>query len=397
MVTVLQKSILYRINAPSAAALETVMVRFNGEDVNTSVPVSDSTTVVDITAVQKAELTLSAVIASPEAQDGEVSVDAPFEIKGVVENGIGYADIDTSLAKARIRMVLPASGNYTFDPTSDSEIQAFSLGDTVSWIVRAPSTATGPELLTVRIENVPDDENTNAAAGVAVGQQAIAMQTGSTLVTVDNVSAALGIGASVVPKGTNNVTMLAVEVANPEPLADPARVDYIDVALLNSQGIPVTTPAATITALYAINSADQRINAILGGNPMRLPVAATIGATAADTFRVYVSISGSASLEQFTIAIADTSAIFVVNTVSQARVSVVDKTTLGGLRGQAQLTESRGAQRCLRGVCAQLPESVRCRQGVDEDRVLPRYPVERVLYDFLDHRRESVRGLAFGG
>jgi hypothetical protein len=324
------QSVQYRITAPSNASLDDVMVRFNGQDVNTSAAVLDSTPVITITVVPKAVLTLSAIIASPEAQDNQVSVGAPFEIKAVVENGAGFADIDTTVAKPRIRMVLPATGNYTFDPTSDPEIQAFSLGDSVSWIIRAPLTAAAAELLTARIENVPNDENTNAAAQVAVSQQAIPMQTGTSNVTVDNVSSALGIGTNVVPMGTADVTMMAVEIANPSATADPARVDYIDIELRTAQGGLASNPAATITELYAIKGG-QRVSANVGQNPMRLPVAAVLGAnaviqpTAADTFTIFLSVSASAALEELSIGIADETALSVVNTVSAAPFTIEGK------------------------------------------------------------------------
>jgi hypothetical protein len=199
-------------------------------------------------------------------------------------------------------------------------------------------TAAAAELLTARIESTPNDENTNAAAQVAVGQQSIPMQTGSSNVTVDNLTTALGIGTSVVPMGTADVRMMAVEIANPSAAADPVRVDYIDIELRTAAGDVVTNPAATITELYAMKGG-QQVNANVGQNPMRLPVATALGAgaliqpTRADTFTIFLSVSASALLEELSIAIADESAFSVVNTVSLAPMTIEGKngqTVAGG-------------------------------------------------------------------
>ncbi|MDH3216330.1 MAG: hypothetical protein OEN01_08565 [Candidatus Krumholzibacteria bacterium] len=325
----------YRIVAPSLASLETIEVRFDGRDDNSGLPAAGSTQTVNLDIVQKTRLNLGAVITTPEAQDFEVSVGTQFDIQAVVTN-LGAAGIDTSVAKPRIELI-PAPG-YTLD-ASTPRVQSFAVGNAVVWTVLAPSVPSGPDQLTVEIIGVPDDENTNQAAVVTNGDEDIVMLTTSSDVTVQNISVPLGIDPKVVPRGTQDVRMLAVRITNPAASADPVRIDSIDVVLRDRNGSIVANPASALTELF-VEMGGQRVDANIGQSPVTLAVAAALGSgaelapTGADTLIFSVSVSQIASLDQFSIEIRDTTSIRIRNVVSGEQVRVVDELTQQDFTGR---------------------------------------------------------------
>jgi hypothetical protein len=215
----------------------------------------------------------------------------------------------------------------------------FEIGVPLEWEVRAPNAPTLPRNLTVQITGIPDDENTNDAASVTNGTVNIPVQTGESPVTVDNISADIGIGTNVAPRGAPDVRMLAIELSNPAPAAGTVTTEAIDIALLDKNGQLVADPGATISELYAVLG-NQRVDAAsLAQNPMRLQIG-DLGAAAdilqgeADSLTFSVSISPSAALDQFSIEIRDTNDVTVTSELSGNKVLVLDKDTQQDFAGK---------------------------------------------------------------
>jgi hypothetical protein len=323
-------SATWRITAPTVAASEQFEVQFNGRDVNTSEAVADTTDPLPVQVVQRAELNLEAFITSPEAQDGIVSERAPFTIKAVVNN-VGKAGVDTTTLKPRISLNPPEG--YVVSPAG---LQSFTVdaADSVVWILTAPSHPTIVDLITVQLESVPADTNTNQPAYVANDEDDILIRTGDELITVDNITTGLGIDKKVVPKGSREITLLGIEVANPRDSADPVRVDTILVSLLDKNGRSVSKPSRTLTELYVVRGDDHFPGDV---NQDPIPVAldnVQITAENADTLMFVVGVSNKASLDEFAISIENGDAIVIKNTISDKSVPVADKTTLGDVTGK---------------------------------------------------------------
>ncbi|MCK5408352.1 MAG: T9SS type A sorting domain-containing protein, partial [Candidatus Krumholzibacteria bacterium] len=204
----------------------------------------------------------------------------------------------------------------------------------VVWILTAPSHPTNFDLITVQLDSLPADENTNQPAFVANGEVIIPIRTGDELITVDNITARLGIDKKVVPKGSRDITLLGIEIANPRDSADPVSVDTILVSLLDKNGQSVSNPSRTLTELYVVRGNDA-----FPGDVNQDPVMVVLNnvrilAEKADTLTFAVSISNNAALDEFTISIENGDALVIKNTISGERVPVSDKTTLGGVTGK---------------------------------------------------------------
>lgn len=326
------QSVQYRIRAPAAAGAETLQVRFDGTDANTGTAAVDSSQSVPLQVVPGTALTLSAVLASPEAQDGSVSVGAPFTVKAVVENAAVAAAVDTSVAKPRISMTLPAG--YALDATSPPASQAFTVGaadDSVTWIVRAPMQISGPDLIVIRLDSMPADENSGLPAVRVVDRKDLAVQTEASVVTVQNISSVLGLSTRVVPKGARDVQMMAVRIENPDVNADSVRLRWIDIAVRDQNGGLIANPAAALDEFYAVKDG-LRIDGVTSQNPVRVPVDA-LGQNAVvppqgSTDIVFgMSIAAGAVFEALTIEVRGQNDMRVENVISSEMILVVDKVT----------------------------------------------------------------------
>lgn len=328
------QNVPYQLRAPASARVDSFRVVFDGIDNNTSQAVQDSTAWIVVQTVAKADLALGAIISSPpEATGGSVSVGTLFHVQATVQN-LGTADIDsTTGALPRVNLNLTGSP-YVLDVSSPPATQAFRIGVAVEWIVLAPN---APDVgqLRFQITGAPDDENTDAPAQVSTPLQTIVVNTTESDATVADLSDSLGVGVNVVQRGATDILLLAVEIANPASGADAARIDTIEVALLDQNGAAVVNPAATLSALYA-TLGGQRVDAqALSQTPMRILVGQTLGGaavlqpTAKDTLFIGVGVAQSPALTAFAIDIPGgvNGGVVLTSEVSGGRVPVVDKGT----------------------------------------------------------------------
>ena len=325
-----QLSATWRMTASMSAGAGQFEVQFNGRDENTEEPVAATMDTLLTRVVRRAELNLEAFITSPEAQDGIVSEGAPFTIKAIVRND-GEAGVDDTVLNPWISLTQP--DGYDVLP---ADPQPFTVGtvDSVVWILTAPSHPTNGRLITIQIDSLPADENTNQPAFVDTSAVSIPILTGDELITVDNISAGLGIDKKVVPKGTHDIILLGIEVANPRDSADPVSVDTILVSLLDKNGQSVSKPSRTLTELFVVRG-DDRFPGDINQDPIVVALDnVLITAESADTLTFAVSISNKAALDEFAISIENGDAFVIKNTISGVRVPVADKTTLGDVTGK---------------------------------------------------------------
>ena len=118
-------------------------------------------------------LSVTAGVISPAgAVDDTVSTGQDFVLESVVENQ-GGAGIDDM---GRVTLDLPAGYALAY-PDADSLSRSFVTGAPVRWTVRAPSSQSGPDDLSVSISRIPADINTGSSANVQTGTATVTIET----------------------------------------------------------------------------------------------------------------------------------------------------------------------------------------------------------------------------
>ncbi|UCG51743.1 MAG: Ig-like domain-containing protein [Candidatus Latescibacterota bacterium] len=337
-------SAAWQIIAPPSAAFGEFQVLFDGRDRFTNEPKDTSTTVLTVEVVPAAELTLNAEIWTPPetAEDNTVPIGATFGIRAWVDNTPAHAGISPLLETPQMSIDFSRAQEYGL---AEGEIAQdfFAIADTVYWTVQAPSAVTPARTIVVWISTVPRDENSEQKAIVlGGGQESISIQTDSSFVTVDNISDDLAFDSNVLPKGAEDIQLLAIEIGNPRRDADPARVEEINVSLVDGSGNVVNAPSRTITEIYALRPRSSDQDGVVGDsgqNPIvfdinLLPGGMEIRDEEADSLVFVVSISNTAELDQMMLCVRNAGDIVVTNTVSGQSLAVVDKNTLGDVAGK---------------------------------------------------------------
>ncbi len=164
--------VTWRLRAPSVPVLldSIILIEAQGIDQNSGIPVQSLDTIL-VKTIERADLKLFSFINSPEgARDGVVSTHQWFEVDGLVTNQ-GQAGVDST---GRLKIDL---GNTGLTLLSDDTSQAFIPGDTVRWFLSAPDSAISLSELTMRMNAVPNDENTDSTALVSVLIDTIMIET----------------------------------------------------------------------------------------------------------------------------------------------------------------------------------------------------------------------------
>ncbi len=324
-----EKAVQWRIDAPATPGEVSFLVTYDGFDQNSSENIEAFSDTLSVTTVTKARLEYTASITSPdEAKDGRVAFGTVFDIEARVDN-LGLAAVDT--AGARLRIELPdLDPEFEYTIVSGDALQPFVVGQTVTWQVRAPIRFTSLELIRVVMDSIPNDENTGSAAVVSSSPVPIAIQTESNAVTVDDFSSDIGIEAMVVPKGTSDIDMLAVEVANLDDSAERVRIDTFRVTVLDKNGREVDEPSRTLSEFYVYRRGDpaSQIDGVITQNPMIIDAGGIILEQAdADSFVFAVSIADNAQLDEIVLSFHGPFSIAVKEDDSGRPIAVVDKDT----------------------------------------------------------------------
>ncbi|MFH1754388.1 MAG: hypothetical protein ABIA59_01680, partial [Candidatus Latescibacterota bacterium] len=326
------KTAYFNVIASSFSALDSIVIVFSATDANSGLAIADARASVPVEVVAKTRLRLSTEIAAPpEARDSTVTIGSLFTIRAIVGND-GVADISTLAANPAPVLKLTAPGGYTVN--ADSVYQRFALNTPVTWTVRAPSAPSGPVGISVVIDTVPADENSNQTAEVVVGQVTIPVQTEGAVVQVADASAVLGFDTKVVPAGATDVELFAIEIKNPRRnLAEPpAQIESVALTVLDGRGRTVTNPGATLAeVILQINGQRLVIPAPLA-NPIVLDVASMGAASFIQSrdstyLEFSVSIKSNAALDEIRLAIESGDDIDVSDSASAQALGVVDKAT----------------------------------------------------------------------
>jgi hypothetical protein len=329
---------VFRVKAPLVPGTDSVRVFFEGADENSGDSLRASGTLL-LTVLPRAELALHAWIHGPrEALDSTLTLGMPFRIAAVVTNAPGHAGVDSSASSPRLSLSVPPGYRLV-----DASLRPFMPGDTVIWEVEAPDRPTGAGNLSVSIAALPDDENAGVPAYVTPGGRivAIPVRTEEATLGVRNLSEALGVKIhDVVPEGSRDVAMLALEFTNLSEQADSVGIRWIEFTLLDQDGHAVPHPERTLAALRIRYRGGTVEADRLGTHPIRVtfPGDLILGAGESDTLRVSVDLLETVKVTEFRLDVADTSSIYAVDELSGARLAVVDRISgeafAGKLRSQ---------------------------------------------------------------
>jgi hypothetical protein len=315
----------FTVQASSVAGGGDISVTVSGTDQNTSEPVEGTSLPLVVTAVAKAELSITAAIAGPsEAQDSTVTIGSTFQLQAIVTN-LGTALIDT-LSNPTVR-IYPPSG-YTANTTP----RLFRVGEPVIWNVVAPGVPSGPDAFTLRIENIPLDENSGMPAAVDMRQQTIPIVTEGASVAMSDVTEAQDIDNKVVPDGTGDVDKFAfsLQYQASDPSANDVRVDTVRVSILDEHGslLSGANIGRTLSSVYIRIDGDRGETSNPQTNPVVVDLSGASSSVIAPdgtvTLTLGVDVKKNPSASQFKLALQGQQSIVVKDTGSPQRLGVVD-------------------------------------------------------------------------
>jgi hypothetical protein len=331
-----EMSVTWRITASASADSAKLQVEFRGTDENTGDLGVVPTDTLRVTIVKKASLVLGAGIARPpDATDGRVAIGSKFEIDATVSN-LGDAAIDP--AKARVKIDFSKAEGYSL--SEGTEERSFTIGEPVTWVVSAPFSPRPLRTIQILMSGVPADENTGTDAFVQEDLAGVGVLTDNVFITADNLSEELGLGGKPVPKGTSDIDMLGIELANTGDAAGPVRVDSIAVSVLTGSGSLAGSPSGTLGEFYAVVNG-YRVDGDLGTNPVlfnfsTVPGGVVLNPLGADTDSIVfaVSVLSNAALDEIVLSIENADDVVIRSVSSGKTVPVVDKTTSGSITGR---------------------------------------------------------------
>jgi hypothetical protein len=339
------RTVAFTVQAPANAAPPVVgdfTIDFSGVDNNTSLPIDTSSAVLTVTAIEKARLALAAWIADPPeaASDNTVTVNSEFTLRCRVKK-YGVAAID-QLPQGTVTLVALPQG---YSLTSGNQTQPFTINGWRDWVIRAPGQPSGPDAFTIRIANIPDDENTNAPAVVDTIEQTIPIVTEGANIAMSDVSGAVGIGNKVVPGGSKNVDKFAFSLdyrAN-DPNANTAVVEMLRVMILDKNGNSLSDNAlaATLSGLHVRVNGDTANAFNPRANPVEIDLSnansAAIDPDSSVTLTVGLSLKNNPAAQEIRLAFVDSS-ISVVDSVSRQSLPIVDAETGQPIDGRFRST-----------------------------------------------------------
>jgi hypothetical protein len=150
-----QETVLWRVVTPALAhqTPRTFQARMRGYD-DGQVRV-DTTALLNVVTMAKANLLFEHFNSNP-SEGVQVSVDQEFQLQALIRN-IGQAGVE---GPATVTLNLANTGITSVEPLT----QTFIPDNTVIWNVRAPSSASPSQSISVTISATPNDENTNETA-----------------------------------------------------------------------------------------------------------------------------------------------------------------------------------------------------------------------------------------
>ncbi len=171
-----QGIIIWRITAPAIIDQQKryliIQTQATDEFGTTVFAVPDS---VEVETVKRANLRVTGFISEPQgALDGTLSANQPFTIRARIENlgkarTEGAASVSLNLGFSGVTVQEPLDRPFVFDPDKVESV--------VDWHATAPNQVTPTSFITVSIDTIPDDENTNQLAQVSQDQFQIQVQT----------------------------------------------------------------------------------------------------------------------------------------------------------------------------------------------------------------------------
>ena len=171
--SVLSNRVSWQVKAPDVAtAISSIQISIIGEDdFQEDVTVSASPVSIDVTAIEKANLSLDLSV-----EDGSVSLGQAFDVQVHVTN-LGLADT-VGITQVTLESI---PGNYsTSDVLTKTLIDGYA-----TWTIQAPNELTQEAVsIEATLSQIPLDENTNEAAYVSKASDQVAITTVGTWLSV---------------------------------------------------------------------------------------------------------------------------------------------------------------------------------------------------------------------
>jgi hypothetical protein len=318
----------FTVQAPAFVSGGDITVTVSGTDKNTSLSVENTSPSLVVTAVTKADLSITAWISGPpEAQDSSVTIGSTFQFEATVTNA-GAAGIDLGSGPT-VRLVLPAG--YS----ASNLTQPFEIDTIKTWTVTAPGVPSAPDLFEIRIENIPDDENSNAEAAATIRSQSIPMVTEGASVAMADVTEDQGIDNKVVPGGTGDVDKFAfsLQYQASDPSANDVRVNTVEVTILDRDGRPLSDGAVrgTLSSVYVQINGDRVETTNPQANPVSVDLSGASSSVIAPDGTVIlttgVAVKSNPSTSEFSLAFQGQNSIEIRDDVSGQLLGVVDAET----------------------------------------------------------------------
>ncbi|MDZ7860211.1 MAG: Ig-like domain-containing protein [Candidatus Krumholzibacteriota bacterium] len=242
----IERSVVWNLSAPPDEDPQPMQIELTtgGKDINSGSSFSGCVSSLEVETESAAVIDLSAFISGPEqALEGELSVSLPFNIQAEVANS-GSAGVNTD--EASLKVDLPPG--YTF--VDGDSIRQFSIGEPVTWNLKAPSSMSPPGNIRVHFrEPYAIDVNTDKAAQIGTGEISIPVKTDAGIVSMSNISKndTIAIPPHVVPQGARNVPMLKVSFRNMS--AYTVGLDTLFVTVRDVNGLDVENPSQVVDSV----------------------------------------------------------------------------------------------------------------------------------------------------
>jgi len=318
----------WQVIAPSETVSNAELeVKLTGRDGSSGNSIASGPAKLTLQVVKRAEIVLSAAITDPpKATDNVVSASESFVITATVRD-LGEAKL---IGSDSLRLILPPGSGFT----TSEPLGKRSVNRQVSWTVRAPSKATGGPGATVRVqlEEVPDDENTNADAAIRVGGGAaeIAVTVEERHLRVSRLSGA----PLAVARGGTDIAMLGLKLESPgDSTANNLLLTQMDLTILNRQGQKID-PRQVITRIAVVNFTTPSVvygqvgeANLLAANPIPVVFSRTdtIRPTSPEWLSIVVDVAGTASEANFQVAIDSSQSLHVIDEGSGQPVVIANE------------------------------------------------------------------------
>jgi len=325
------QELTWDVTAPATSTIDQQLyVSLHGYDSSDDqLAITDTSDIIIIQVVRRAELRLSAKIFSPpSAIDGSVSIGQYFTVEASLDN-LGEAN---TTGEGSIYLSLPV-GYTTLEPVIKPYVD-----QPVQWLVRArdSQSASLDERIVFELRVKPADENTNRTALVSRDLFELPILTEPKRLVVRALS---GRSGNSVAQGERNISLMGLDFQNQsDATSSNIVVNSLSFTVRNHDGelAPPNGVLAAIRAQGYNNPARLigEITAVPETNPLVLSFSSQpeiVNAGARDSIEIVVDLAENISNKGFYVSMEDSAAIDAIDEASAKPVEIMDSEGRTGL------------------------------------------------------------------